>query len=70
MSPLVRTEDLIDAGEVAELLSLSHRNSVSTYQRRYSDMPRPVVDLGPNRSRLWLRSQIEEWAKRTGRGNP
>lgn len=63
MTPLVRTEDLIDAVEVAEILGLSHRNSVSTYQRRYSDMPRPVIDLGPNRSRLWLRSEIKAWLK-------
>lgn len=65
MSPLVRTEDLVDATEVARLLGLSHRNSVSTYQRRYADMPRPVVDLGPNRSRLWVRAEILEWAKKT-----
>lgn len=60
---MVRTEDLIDAVEVAEILGLSHRNSVSTYQRRYSDMPRPIVDLGPNRSRLWLRSEIRDWLR-------
>jgi glutathione-regulated potassium-efflux system ancillary protein KefG len=60
--PTVRTEDLIDAHGVAEILSLSHSNSVSTYQRRYEDMPRPVVDLGAGRPRLWLRSEIEQWA--------
>ena len=61
--PVVRTEDLVDAHGVAELLGLSHSNSVSTYQRRYADMPRPVVDLGRGRCRMWLRSEIEVWAR-------
>jgi glutathione-regulated potassium-efflux system ancillary protein KefG len=54
-------EDLIDAQGVAELLGLSQRNSVSAYQRRYPGMPRPVVDLGQGRCKLWLRSEIETW---------
>jgi glutathione-regulated potassium-efflux system ancillary protein KefG len=53
--------DLIDAQGVAELLGLAQRNSVSGYQRRYPDMPRPVVDLGQGRCKLWLRSEIEAW---------
>jgi len=63
MSPTVRTEDLVDAKEVAELLGLSHSNATSTYLHRYPDMPRPVVDRGPNRARLWLRPEIEAWAR-------
>ena len=35
--------------------------------RRYADMPRPVVELGEGRVRPWLRPEIEEWARRTGR---
>lgn len=58
----VDTSDLIDARGVAEMLGLSHPNSVSTYQHRYSDMPRPAVDLGAGRCKLWLRGEIEEWA--------
>lgn len=34
------------------------------YLRRYDDMPRPVVDFGPGRVKLWLRPQIERWAKK------
>lgn len=63
MSPRVSTEDLVDAQMVADILGLSHRNSVSLYQRRYDDMPRPVVDLGDGRVKLWLRPEIERWAK-------
>jgi predicted DNA-binding transcriptional regulator AlpA len=62
MSPRVNTEDLIDAQEVAEILGISHRNTVFLYQRRYDDMPRPAVDLGDGRVKLWLRPQIEQWA--------
>jgi predicted DNA-binding transcriptional regulator AlpA len=67
MTPRVRTEDLIDAQGVAEMLGLSHRNTVSSYQKRYPKMPRPVVDLGRGRPLLWLRTEVEAWAKETGR---
>jgi len=63
VTPEVRTEDLIDAQAVAELLGLAQRTSVSVYQRRYPDMPRPVLDLGPGRPKLWLRPAIEEWMR-------
>jgi predicted DNA-binding transcriptional regulator AlpA len=69
VSPTVDTEDLVDTQGVADLLGLSHRNTVSQYQRRYDDMPRPVIDLGDGRVKLWLRPDIEEWAARqTARG--
>jgi glutathione-regulated potassium-efflux system ancillary protein KefG len=58
---MINTDDLCDAQGVASLVGLSHANSVHTYLRRYADMPRPVIDLGPGRSRLWLRPEIEAW---------
>jgi glutathione-regulated potassium-efflux system ancillary protein KefG len=58
---MVNTDDLIDARELATMLGLTHPNSVSLYQRRYSSMPRPVVDLGRGRPRLWLRPAVEAW---------
>jgi hypothetical protein len=61
MTPMINTEDLLDAQGVAGLLGLSHANSVHTYLRRYPAMPRPVLDLGPGRPRLWLRPQVERW---------
>jgi glutathione-regulated potassium-efflux system ancillary protein KefG len=63
----VDVSDLIDAEAVAEILGLAQRNTVSGYQRRYPDMPRPVVDMGRGRCKLWLRTEIEGWARRTGR---
>jgi glutathione-regulated potassium-efflux system ancillary protein KefG len=62
VSPEVNTDDLVDAHVVAEMLGLSHPNSVSTYLRRYEDFPAPVVDLGRGRPRLWLRPDVEGWA--------
>ena len=62
MAPRVNTDDLIDAQEVAEILGLSQRNSVSLYQRRYPDMPRPVVERGGGKTKLWLRSELKRWA--------
>jgi predicted DNA-binding transcriptional regulator AlpA len=67
MSPRVDTADLIDAQAVAGLLGLAQRTSVSVYQHRYPDMPRPVVDMGQGRCKLWLRSDIESWVRKTGR---
>ena len=65
MSPKVNTEDLVDAHGVADIVGLANRTSVSVYQQRYPDMPRPVVDLGAGRPRLWLRPEIEAWARKT-----
>jgi hypothetical protein len=61
VTPIVRTEDLADAQELAKLLGLRHANSVSTYQHRYPDMPRPVLDLGPGRPKLWSRPDVRAW---------
>ena len=61
--PRVDTEDLIDANDVAGIIGLAHRNTVSQYLQKYADMPRPVVDLGGSRARLWLRSEVEAWVR-------
>jgi predicted DNA-binding transcriptional regulator AlpA len=66
MSRMVPIDDLLDAHGVAEVLGLSHPNTVSVYQHRYEDMPRPVIDLGKGRVKLWLRPEIEGWSARQG----
>jgi glutathione-regulated potassium-efflux system ancillary protein KefG len=73
MSPQVATEDLIDARDVAAILGLAQPNTVSVYQRRYPEMPRPVVNLGRGRCMLWTRPEIEQWAanqEASGRTRP
>lgn len=61
VSRYLDAEDLIDAQGVAELLGLTQRSTVSAYQRRYPAMPRPVVNLGKDRCKLWLGIEIQQW---------
>lgn len=61
MGRKVDVDDLIDTLGVAELLGLSHRNSVAVYRRRYADFPAPVVQLSGGRYPLWVRPDIEAW---------
>jgi hypothetical protein len=57
----VDPDDLIGAAEVQAILRLSHPSSVTTYLKRYSDFPQPVVDLSNSRVRLWRRQDIIRW---------
>lgn len=73
MGRKVDIDDLIDARGVAAELGLTHPNTVSQYQHRYSDMPQPALDLGERRVKLWLRSEIAAWAAKLeaeGRNKP
>jgi len=54
---------LVDSTDIAEVLGLKHRNSVSVYRKRYEDFPEPVLDKGAGRCLLWLRADIEAWAR-------
>ena len=62
MSPRVATEDLLDAQGVADVLGLSHRNTVFQYQRKYEDMPRPVI--------IWARVESSSGSVRRLSGGP
>jgi glutathione-regulated potassium-efflux system ancillary protein KefG len=63
MGRRVDVDQLIDSQEVARIIGLAFHQGVSLYQARYPDMPRPLIDLGPKRSKLWLRQDIEKWAR-------
>ena len=63
MGEKIDPDDVIDAQGVADLLGLAQRNTVSLYQRRYPEMPRPVIDMGQGRCKLWIRSEIERWKR-------
>jgi len=54
-------DTLINAEEVASLLGLAHRNSVSTYRSRYPDFPQGQPAPGGGRSRLWVRGEVLAW---------
>jgi glutathione-regulated potassium-efflux system ancillary protein KefG len=69
MGRLIDVDRLIDTRDVARILGLSNRRDVATYLRRYKDMPRPVIDLGRGRAKLWLRPEVDRWqARRKRRG--
>ena len=61
MGRLVDLDDLIDVGEVAALLGLAHKNSVTTYMRRYDDFPQPALEFAEGRCRAGVREHIEIW---------
>ncbi len=74
MSTTIRTmgrpvdlDDLIDATGVAALLGLSRRSAVTVYRSRYDDFPEPVRTSEGGRCLLWLRQDVEAWARATGR---
>ena len=67
MSMIIDVSDVIDAQEVAQLLGLSQRNTVSSYQLRYPGMLRPVIDLGHGRCKLWLQSDVVAWEQQRDR---
>ena len=64
----VNTDEVIDAQGVADLLGLAQRNTVSSYQKRYPDMPRPVIDLGLGRCKLLRRSEVVMCSRHRGHG--
>ena len=73
MGRQVDIDDLIDANGVADLLGLAHRNTVSVYQHRYPDMPRPVLNFGNGRVKVWLKPDVKRWATEqaaSGRSRP
>lgn len=59
----VDVSELIDVGEVATLLGLAQKNSVTTYMRRYGDFPAPAVEFADGKCRAWVRDDIERWRK-------
>jgi predicted DNA-binding transcriptional regulator AlpA len=63
----VDLDDRLDAGEVAELLGLASANVVNVYRGRHQDFPAPV--LTRRGLRLWLRGDVEVWARDTGRSH-
>ena len=67
MGRKVDLDDLIDVGEVAELLGLAHKNSVTTYMRRYDDFPKPAIEFADGKCRAWVREDVVCW--RVSRGS-
>jgi predicted DNA-binding transcriptional regulator AlpA len=56
--------DLVGVTEVREILGVS-RQRVHQLIRDREDFPEPVAELASGR--VWLRKDIEMWARKTGR---
>jgi hypothetical protein len=59
--------DLVGTQEIADRLGLSYRESVNTLLRRHADFPQPFARVGA--VRIWSWTDVEAWARRTGRLN-
>jgi predicted DNA-binding transcriptional regulator AlpA len=59
-----QTVDLIGIFEISALLGVS-RQRVDQITRTDPAFPSPVAEL--HAGRVWLRSDVEEWARMTGR---
>jgi chromosome partitioning protein len=57
--------DLVGAAEIAERLGLTHVPSVHSWRRRYGDFPQPIAEL--KMGLIWRWSDVEAWARKTGR---
>lgn len=67
MPKLVDLEELIDAADVAEIVGVAHPTSIGIYRKRYDDFPAPIWASRGGRCQLWLRPDVEAWARATGR---
>ena len=67
MARIVDLDDLIDATDVAELIGLTNPGGLPTYRARYDEFPDPVRKSRGGRCQLWLRPDVETWARETGR---
>jgi predicted DNA-binding transcriptional regulator AlpA len=65
VSRTVKVENLIEAQGIADRLGLAQRQTIDSWMRRHPDFPRPLGTWG--RTRLWDWSEVEAWARRTGR---
>jgi predicted DNA-binding transcriptional regulator AlpA len=63
MGRKIDLDDLLETADVAEILELGSATSVATYERRYRDFPAPVWASRGGRCKLWLRADVEAWAK-------
>ena len=66
MGRTVDVDDLVSAREIADRLRLNDRNLPHTWLRIQPSFPRPIVKLAIGN--LWLWSEVEAWAAKTGRG--
>jgi hypothetical protein len=58
-------EDLVGSVEIAQRMGVKDHNVVNTWRRRHPDFPGPILTL--RLGRIWSWSEVERWARATGR---
>lgn len=58
-------DDLVGSVEIAQRMGVKDHNVVNTWRRRHADFPRPILTL--RLGRIWSWSEVERWARATGR---
>lgn len=58
------THHLVGVQEIAKLLGVT-RQRVDELTRTHADFPKPEAELAGGR--VWLRADVEAWARHTGR---
>lgn len=62
---MVRVDDLVGTVEIAQRLGVADHNVVNTWRRRHPTFPAPLTTL--RHGRIWSWTEIEAWARATGR---
>ena len=68
MGKRVDIENILSAQEVAEVLGLGLRNSITVYRGRYPDFPEPLKEW-PG-FKVWNRPDVTRWARKHRRKRP
>lgn len=58
-------DDIVSASEIAARLGVKRRGVIHDWRRRHADFPKPVAQVAL--VHLWLWSEVERWARKTGR---
>lgn len=66
MGRMVDVDELIDAVECAQIAGFNSPTAISVYLSRGS-FPKPIIDRGGRRARLWLRRDVLDWVKLRGK---
>jgi hypothetical protein len=65
VSRKVDVAELVGALEIAQRMGSKRRQLVTDWRRRHHDFPEPIARLSAGD--VWAWSDIEKWAKRSGR---
>jgi hypothetical protein len=63
----VDVDNLVGADEIALRLGVARRQAIHLWRRRYPDFPEPIATL--KTAMIWDWTDVEHWARTTGRLN-